>query len=240
MIAEQAADSSYIIEDQERMALALRYFAWLERLVAREIGPRVIEAGCGIGNFTGTLLDREAVLAVDLADYAMDAVRKRYTGRPNLELAQCDISGAEFRALSRFRADACVCLNVLEHIEDDLAALRGMGFVVRSGGTVVLVVPAFGALYGPIDRRVGHYRRYSRRAIRDLAASARLRIRKLHYLNFAGFFGWWANSHLFRREAQSEAQIRTFDRWIVPVQSRVERLIAPPFGQSLFVVLEKP
>jgi hypothetical protein len=44
---------------------------------------------------------------------------------------------------------------------------------------------------------------------------------------------------MLRREVQSEGQIALFDRWIVPVQSRLEAAVRPPFGQSLFAVLEK-
>jgi hypothetical protein len=58
-------------------------------------------------------------------------------------------------------------------------------------------------------------------------------------MNAVGFFGWWANSHIFKRDVQSAGQIGIFDRYIVPVSSRLEGIIAPPFGQSLFVVLRK-
>ena len=240
MMAVETADRAYMLEDQRRMALAGRYFAWLARLVLPVVGRRVIEVGCSVGNFTGTLLDREAIIAVDIADWAVDAVRKRYPGRTNLYPVACDLAAENFRALARFGADTCVCLNVLEHIEDDRAALGRMASVVGQGGTIVLLVPAFAALYGPIDRKLGHYRRYSRSAIGELAASAGLTVRRAHYVNLAGFFGWWANAHLLRREAQSEGQIRFFDRWVVPFQSRLEAVVPPPFGQSLFVVLGKP
>jgi hypothetical protein len=73
-----------------------------------------------------------------------------------------------------------------------------------------------------------------------LAASAGLHVKKAFYMNAVGLFGWWANSHIFKKEAQSERQIEVFDRYVVPLQSQLERWIAPPFGQSLFVVLRKP
>jgi hypothetical protein len=73
-----------------------------------------------------------------------------------------------------------------------------------------------------------------------LASDADLKTKKLRYMNVAGFFGWWINSHIFRREEQSERQIEFFDSLVVPVASRVEALVAPPFGQSIFAVLEKP
>jgi hypothetical protein len=108
------------------------------------------------------------------------------------------------------------------------------------GGLIILLVPAFPSLYGPIDRNLGHHRRYTRASIRRLTAETGLSLRHSHYMNFAGFFGWWANSHLFHRQAQSERQIEIFDRWIVPFQSRWESRLPPPFGPSLFVVLSRP
>ena len=232
--------STYTIEDQERMAGAKNYFAWQGRLVTRELGRRVVEVGSGLGNFTRMLLDRDAVIAVDVEPACVDRLRLRYPDQPNLQAFVCDVRNPAFVELASYRPDSCVCLNVLEHIEDDAAALRHMAAVLAPGGTIVLLVPAFPSLYGPIDRQLGHYRRYRRGSIRKLAAAAGLRLRKAHYVNLVGFFGWWANAHLFRREAQSRRQIEIFDRWIVPLQSRLERRLAPPFGQSLLVVLERP
>ena len=169
--------SAYTLEDQERMSRAENYFAWQSRLVARELGRRVVEVGCGLGNFTGMLLRQ---------------------------------------------------------------ALHGMASILGPGGVIVLLVPAFPALYGPIDSNLGHCRRYNCGSIARLADATGLRIRKIHYVNAAGFFGWWVNAHILRRRAQSERQIEIFDRYLVPLLSRLEGLVSPPFGQSLFVVLEKP
>jgi SAM-dependent methyltransferase len=231
--------SIYTITDQERMAQAANYFAWQGRLVAPHLGQRVIEVGCGIGNFTGTLLDRETVLAADVESACIERLQWRYPDRPNLRTFVCGPSSDAFADLASFHPDSCVCLNVLEHIEDDGPALDAMASVLVPGGVIVLLVPAFQALYGPIDRDLRHHRRYSRKTLADLAHRAGLRIEKLHYVNAIGFFGWWMNAHIFRREAQSESQIRVFDRLVVPWLSRLEAIAAPPFGQSLFAVLRK-
>ena len=235
-----AALSSYTLEDQERMARAANYFAWQYRLVTRELGQRVIEIGCGIGNFTGLLLDsREAVAAIDVEPACIDRLLQRYPLRPNLEALACDVMAPAFANLQAFRADSCVCLNVLEHIEDDREALRRMAAVLAPGGVVVLIVPAFPSLYGPIDELLGHHRRYTRASISALAQSAGLTVKSAHYLNAIGFFGWWTNAHILKRRAQSSAQIEVFDRYVVPISSRLESWIHPPFGQSLFIVLKK-
>ncbi len=231
---------AYTITDQERMTRAANYFAWQARLVAPELGRRVVEVGCGIGNFTGALLDREMVVALDVEPTCIERLKERYHGRPNLHALVAEPGSGTFAGLARFHPDACVCLNVLEHIADDRGALCAMSSILAPGGAVVLLAPACQSLYGPIDRNLGHFRRYSRRSLAALAAAAGLHIEKLHYVNAIGLFGWWVNAHVFRREAQSARQIEIFDRWVVPWQSRVEAIAPPPFGQSLFAVLRKP
>lgn len=232
---------AYTLEDQRRMSHAKNYFAWQGRLVNQEIGRRVIEIGCGVGNFTGMLLDREAVIALDKEPRCIEQLKQRYPNRQNLHAFTCDADSLDEGQLelAGFVADSCVCLNVLEHIGDDARALRAMASLLTRGGVIVLLVPAFPALYGPIDRNLGHYRRYTRNSVTQLAAAAGLRVKKAHCMNWAGFFGWWLNSHVLKREAQSEEQIERFDR-LVPVLSRMEGIAHPPFGQSLFVVLQKP
>jgi SAM-dependent methyltransferase len=232
--------AAYTVEDQERMSRAANYVAWQTRLVHSELGQRVLEVGCGVGNFTGTLLDREAVIAIDVEPACIWRLQQRYAGMANLHAFVCDVAGPKFRELAQFRPDSCVCLNVLEHTQDDLSSLKAIASVLVPGGNVVLIVPAFQALYGPIDRNLGHFRRYSRGTLDRLAQRAGLRVRKAHYSNCLGFFGWWMNAHVLKRQAQSEQQIEIFDRYLVPVISAIEAAIPPPFGQSLVAVLERP
>ena len=164
----------------------------------------------------------------------------RYPNQPNLHALQCDAGAPAFSELARLQPDSCVCLNVLEHIEDDAAALRRFASILVPRGAIMLLVPAFPALFGPIDQNLGHYRRYTRASIARLTRAAGLELKKVRYMNTAGFFGWWVNARILRREAQSEKQIQVFDRYVVPVMSRLEELLPPPFGQSLFAVLKKP
>ncbi len=220
------------------MRHAKNYFEWQSRLVEPHVGRRVLEIGCGLGNFTQHLLDRELVVGLDVEPACVEAWQTAFAGRPNLVGMHLDGSSEAFRELKRYEPDTVVCLNVLEHIEDDLETLRNMHAVLPPGGRALLIVPAFAGLYGPIDRNLGHYRRYSRRGFRELAAAAGFEAR-LRYLNTVGFVGWWVNAKVFQKTEQSESQIRFFDQVIVPVMSRVEGMVPPPFGQSLFAVLRR-
>jgi SAM-dependent methyltransferase len=238
--AEEARYNAYILADLEMMARAKNYFAWQRRLIAPHLGSRVLDVGCGVGNLTDMLLDRGVVIAVDKDPECIARLKQRLGHRRNLLAAVADATAPEFAALARFGADSCVCANVLEHIWDDRKALAAMTAAIAPGGAVVLLVPAFQALYGPIDANLGHYRRYSRRGLVQLAESAGLRIEKVRYANLPGLLGWWINARLFKMEAQSERQIAFFDRYVVPAVSCLESLAAPPLGQSLLLVARKP
>jgi SAM-dependent methyltransferase len=155
------------------MARATNYFAWQSRLVLRHLGRRVVEVGCGIGNFTGMLLDRDVVVAVDVEPACVQSLRERYPDQPNLHAFVAE----DIRGLARFAPDSVVCLNVLEHIADDGEALRRMASILSPGGVIVLLVPAFPALFGPIDRNLGHYRRYTRKSLANLAEACGLHVR---------------------------------------------------------------
>ena len=229
-------DLTWTLEDQQLMTRAKNYFAWQRRLVLPELGQRVLEIGCGIGNFTGHLLNREAVIAIDTEPHFIDRIKARYPNQPNL-IALVHDAATGLSALRHYTPDSCVCLNVLEHIEDDRQALRDMASAITPGGAIVLIVPAFPSLSGPIDRKLGHFRRYTRQSLTQTATDAGLSVRKLQYMNMPGFFAWWLNARILHLEAQSAAQIELFDTLIVPLAARIEKLTPPPFGQSLFCVL---
>jgi 16S rRNA A1518/A1519 N6-dimethyltransferase RsmA/KsgA/DIM1 with predicted DNA glycosylase/AP lyase activity len=113
--------SDYTVADQMRMTRAKNYFAWHSRLAARELGQRVVEIGYGLGNFTGMLLERELVIALDIEPECVAQLLRRYPDRNNLRAIAADVNDAGFARLAAERMDSCVALNVLEHIEDDAA-----------------------------------------------------------------------------------------------------------------------
>ena len=232
--------SEYTVADQQRMSKAVNYFAWQSRISKRALGQRVLEVGCGLGNFTETIADRELVYGIDIDENCVALHRERFRSRPNVRQQVLDALAPAFPRLAEHRFDSIACLNVLEHIHDDRQTLERFGEVLVPGGRVVLLIPAFEALHGPIDRHLGHYRRYTKRSLTEAARVAGLRPVEMRFMNFVGFFGWWANAKLFRREEQSEGQIEVFDKWLVPVQSWLEDRMEPFVGQSIFAVLEKP
>ena len=237
--AEMIVSPDYTVRDQERMDHAKRYFEWQFAMAEEHLGRRVLEVGCGLGNFTQHLVSRDCVVGVDVEPLCIENHQKRFAGRPNVTSVCMDVLSRDFPGLKRYEPTSIACLNVLEHVKDDELALAHMSAVLPRGGTAVLIVPAFRSLYGPIDELLGHYRRYSKRSMAQVATKAGFEPRVLRYINSVGFFGWWFNARILKRTEQSTAQIKFFDSMIVPVLSRVERNIEPPVGQSVFTVLVK-
>jgi ubiquinone/menaquinone biosynthesis C-methylase UbiE len=230
--------SEYTVADQERMKAAQRYFQWQSKLAGQELGRRVLEVGCGMGNFTHQLGKRELIVGLDIDPNCLELWKQRFAGQSNYQGFVLNAEEEEFLSLRDYKIDSIACLNVLEHIDKHELVLHHMNAILPKGGRVVLIVPAFEALYGEIDAKLGHYRRYTPDSLRRVGEAAGFKVTQ-RYMNVVGFFGWWANAKIFHRKEQSEDQIAFFDSYIVPVMSRLEDWIHPPFGQSILAVLEK-
>src|SRR5919108_1240892 len=132
--------------------------------------------------------------------------------------------------------DSAVAINVLEHLEDDVGSLRDLRGVVVPGGTVVLLVPGYPALYGEFDRAVGHLRRYTPATLRRAVEAAGLRVEVLRPVNLLGGLAWWAAVRVGGRSRPTPTLVKLYDRLVVPLVRRLERRFRPPFGQSVLCV----
>src|SRR5207302_4988933 len=129
-----------------------RYSEFQWELVRPYVGHRVLEVGSGIGAMTQHLATRARVVATDIDAEYLDLLRRRYADEPNVEVRTLDLTRLAEDGFAPASFDTVTCANVLEHVVDDEAALRGMRGVLAPGGRVVLIVPALRALYGTIDR----------------------------------------------------------------------------------------
>ncbi len=136
--------------------------------------------------------------------------------------------------------DTLIMMNVLEHIEDDVAALRRLSRLVIPGGRIVLWVPAYPALYGEFDRMVGHFRRYTPATLRRPVELAGLRVERVEPVNLLGGIAWWVAVRRVRQRSADPRLVRLYDRVIVPISRCVERRIRVPFGQSVLCVATRP
>jgi len=227
----------YAADDLETMREATHYATHLFRLFRPHVGRRVLEVGCGIGTMSHRLTEvADSVLGIEPNAHCAGLVREAMRDDAKFSLRTCHLEDCDPSELASHRFDTVFCVNVLEHIEDDLAALRAFREALQPAGKVLVWVPAVQAAYGPLDAELGHYRRYSKASLAKAFTSAGLEIVTLRYTNPIGLIGWMLNAKVLKSTAHSPAQVRIFDALIAPWALPLERLVPPPIGLSLIAV----
>ncbi len=223
----------------EAFTNAPRFNRWMADTIRPFLGEEVLEIGAGIGNLSRHLAPRRRLyIATDIDPEHLARLSTRLQHRPNLEIRRVDLARAEdFQALAG-RVDTVVCLNVVEHVEDDLGALRNLFTALRPGGRAVVLVPHDQRIYGTLDEALGHFRRYSHRELSGKMEQAGFRVERLLEFNRVSRPGWWVAGRLLKRRTISPAALWLFDR-LVWLWRRIDRLL--PWGAtSLIAVGRKP
>jgi SAM-dependent methyltransferase len=227
------AAQSDVLED---LRAAHNYRAWLVSLAEPFLGDDPIEIGSGLGDYAQEWSRPGRRLTATEADPRRLAdLRARFRDTPGVVVEELAVPIDRTADHS-----AVVAMNVLEHIPDDVAALRAFAGLVRPGGAVVLAVPAFPLLMSRFDLRIGHQRRYRLTGLRRSLRAAGLQVERLHHLNVVGWFAWLLVVRLLGRQPSEGLLLSVFDRGVLPVQRRLEQRFPPPFGQSLFAVARVP
>ncbi len=218
---------------------ATRYNRWLFDTMKPYMGRRVIEVGCGTGNITKFLADRDFIVATDVNKEYLAEVRRFMSDDQRSQVLFLDVETEEGLENVPSGLDTAISLNVLEHIKDDVAAIKTIFKLLGPGGKFLVVVPAMSSLYGPMDKYLEHYRRYNMKELRDKFEKAGFQIEIVRYLNFIGGLGWWFNNKILRRKIVPTGQLRVFDFLLTPLLD-LEKHVKIPLGLSLFVVVSKP
>ena len=228
----------YAADDLETMSEARNYQAHVFDLVRPHVGAHVLEVGCGIGTMTRQLLEHaKRVVCIEPNLNCATRAHEALAASDRVSIRVCHLEECNRVELQEQRFDTIVCVNVLEHIEDDVRALALFRDIVAgTGGRVLVFVPAVQRLYGPHDAALGHHRRYSKRALGAAFTAAGLDVESIRYTNPLGLLGWMYNLYISRHTEHTTGQVRLFDRFVAPWALPLERLIIPPIGLSLFAV----
>jgi glycosyltransferase involved in cell wall biosynthesis len=224
-----------------RMASLIPYNRWLHDRFEHYLGTRILEVGSGVGNQTVYFISgREKVIASDVETHYLRELMSRFADRGNVRIAsyQFPLSRRDHDELITDRVNTVVCMNVLEHIEDDRSTLRDFASILPPGGHLVLLVPAMKALYGTLDEHLNHFRRYSTEELRAKVSEAGFEVETMRFLNRPAVPGWWLSSRVLKRRVVPKAQLTAF-KWIMPMLKLEERS-EPGFGLSLLVLAKRP
>ena len=219
-------------DNLEVMKEAVNYNGFLKNLVLQYAGDseKILDFGAGRGTFAQLLAEegrRVLCLEPDRAQAGMIAD----AGSP--VVTALDEIGAE-------SLEFIYSLNVLEHIEADQEAMMQLSQKLQAGGRMLIYVPAFMLLFSGMDRKVGHFRRYSAASLAALAQRCGLEIEVLKYADSAGFLA----TLLYKLVGSSEGSIsrrslRLYDRYIFPVSRAFDRIFSSFLGKNVYIVCKK-
>jgi len=233
-------DVRYAGSDLEALATLKRYQAWIVDSFAPYLGGPAIEFGAGLGNISALL--RPHVDSLDLVEPSPNLtgpLSARFAGDAAVTVF-ADTLEARLGQTADGAYRSVVLVNVLEHIEDDRAALDGFFRILEPGGHLLLFVPALRFLFSELDRVHGHFRRYHLKELEGRVRGAGFAIVAGRYFDAFGVLPWWLLNTVMGATGFNARLAETYDRVFVPVSRAVEAAAAPPLGKNVLIVARKP
>ena len=219
-------------DNLEVMADAINYNKHLLSLVLSNAkkDELIVDLGSGIGTFAIELVKNGFSVRCVEPDSKQAAV---------ISAAGLDVSKS-LDGIEDETVDYVYSLNVLEHIEDDMAILRQINRKLKFGGKVLIYVPAFQTLYSSMDKKVGHYRRYIKSDLIKKLELANFSIEKARYVDSMGFFA----SLYFRFAGNDSGTLNrnaliAYDRFVFPISKLCDNLFGLIFGKNVTVLARK-
>jgi SAM-dependent methyltransferase len=235
-MADLTGDQRIQSEVLEGLAIAVNHRRWFVELAVPYLGEDPIEIGSGLGDYALEWAPQFARFTATEANAdRLVALKERMDPVPNVAVRELLLPTEEIGTHS-----GAVSYNVLEHIEDHVGALRSIARLVRPGGAVVLIVPAFPFAMSPVDIATGHVRRYTKKSMRAALTEAGLTVERLHYANALGLIGYYIATSIFRLAPKEGPMVKVYDKVVLPVTRAAEQVVRPPFGQSVFAVARVP
>jgi len=230
--------------DLEAMSQAPNYYGWLIGIIKPYIGKAVVEVGAGSGSFSRQLLAMQPKRAVFIEPTKnMFKLLKQTVEQYKTKATEAKVYNAYLSDIAtQLRADqpdTFIYINVFEHIEDDLKELKTIKDLLPAGGHVIIFVPAHQALFSEFDASIGHFRRYSKRTVTQLAEDAGLEILQTRYMDMAGTLPWWFSFKVMKSKKLTPKLVGVYDMFCIPIIKTLETVVPAQFGKNVLLVARK-
>lgn len=217
---------------------AEKFNNWMFKTISPYCSGKILEIGSGHGNISQffinhnyniTLSDFNEKYCVFLSDNYSNKVINLDIINPNF-----DIDYKEY--FNSF--DTIFALNVIEHIENDTLAIMNIAKLLKKGGNMLILVPAYQNLYTSFDKELGHFRRYTAKTAKKILTENYLKIKHTQYFNFMGIIGWYISSKIQKNSIIPKKQMNLYN-YMVPLFKIIDKLVFNHIGLSTIVVGEK-
>ena len=225
-------------ETLQALSEARNFNAWMADAVRPFLGQRVLEIGAGTGNLTAFLSrGRSRYVATDIEAEHLARLRTRFQHLPNVCVQRLDVADENDFAALRRSVDTVVCINVLEHIQDDGAALRNVHSALVPGGRTVILAPLGPEIFGTLDQALGHVRRYRREELEVRLCETGFTVKQTLGFNRVSRPAWYVTGRLLKKTRLHPAPLKLFDR-MVWLWRRIDRALPWP-PMSIIAVADR-
>lgn len=217
------------------MKTASWYNTWLFSFISPYLGQSNLEVGSGIGNFTKLLSGHGQLTSIDLNRSYIKRLKEELGSEVAIGFGDIEKNKFFFKGK---KFDTIVCMNVLEHIKGDKKALVNMNRLLKTGGKLLLLVPSHKLLFSRFDRKLGHFRRYSKDGLYRKLKNSGYSIIYIRSINWWAALGWLLFIKVMKVESLSEHELLIFDK-LGKIFIWPERYLRLPFGLSLLAIAYK-
>ncbi len=227
------------MESLEAIASAPNLNQWMYETISKNLKGHTLEIGSGIGNISSQFTaNHRKIFLTDIRKNYCNYLRREFRNNDSvLGIEELDIVHSEFDTIYKDKLgsfDGVFALNVIEHIEDDQLAIHNCKKLLKPGGKLVILVPAYQLLYNQFDKGLMHYRRYNRSTLKALFNKEDLKIERAQYFNFVGIFGWFFSGTILRKQIIPTGQMKIYNA-LVPIFKIIDKVLRNNIGLSVFV-----
>ncbi|HMT28064.1 MAG TPA: methyltransferase [Bacteroidia bacterium] len=235
---EEGLETLQVISD------AHHFNDWMYDTIKPFCHGRILEVGSGIGNISERFFrDKQDIYLSDIRkNYRIFLSQKFPEAFSANRILDLDLVHASFDTeyssiLNSF--DTVFALNVVEHIKDHDEAIQNCVKLLKPGGKLIILVPAYQSIYNHLDKELYHYRRYTKKTLEKLFTKNQVQLSNSFYFNAAGIPAWFISGRLQRHKTIPKGQMNFFNS-LVPVFKIVDSLLLNSIGLSVVCVGRKP
>mgnify|MGYP006077460589 CR=1 FL=1 len=235
----------------DSLQYAYNYQKWMTDAIEPELGNSILEIGAGIGNLSSRLPLRSKLIFTESDPYLYEMlktkVKDKFSENTQVKTFLVDIATNWTEPLLTENIDTVVSFNVLEHIEDDFAAMKQIYHLLKNGGSlnekkIITFVPAHQWAFGEMDKKFKHFRRYNHKRLIEIANKIDPKIQiEYRYFNLLGLPPWFFFGRILRRNKIDKSSITIFEKicpYIRGIDDFIHSVLRLPFGQSLIFTMK--
>lgn len=239
-MSEILGNSKYGTDTLEVISEANHFNRWMYETIKPHCSGEILEIGSGIGNISQFFIHDGATISLsDIENSYFPRLKENFGKYPNLQaMNRLDFSDKKLEEnhpelLAKF--DTIFALNVVEHIPDHVQAMKNAMKMLKTGGKVVILVPAFQWLYNGFDEQLDHQRRYTPKSLSALLEGAGFKVVHRQFFNFIAILGWFVSGTILRKRIIPGGQMRFYDA-LVPVWKIIDFFTRRLAGVSVIQV----